>query len=103
MKRRSLVVTPQARRDLLDIAAWYRDNLGPSAAAKVAKTLRAGLETACAITPEAARRPDLPDGFLRVVAKTHLIIFQIDGEVTRVVRVVHGSRDLPGLLGADKA
>lgn len=45
--------------------------------------------------------PDLPEGYFRVVAKAHLIIFQIEGDVTRIVRIVHGARDIPALLAPE--
>jgi plasmid stabilization system protein ParE len=98
MKRRRLVVSPQAQRDIAVITGWYRREMGPAAAASALKTLRAGIVAATRINPESARREDLPDGYFRVVAKAHLVIFQIGGGETRIVRVVHGARDVPPLL-----
>jgi plasmid stabilization system protein ParE len=96
--RRSLVVTAQARRDLTAIVDWYRTELGSRAAAKALRSIRAGFVAATRIEPSAAQRADLPEGYYRVVAKAHLVIFQIVGDETRIVRVVHGARDLPPLL-----
>lgn len=98
MKRRRLVVTPQAHRDLLSIVAWYRHEMGPATAAKTLRSLRAGMVAATGISRQAARREDLPDGYFRVVAKAHLVIFKIDGDEVQIVRVVHASRDIPPLL-----
>ncbi len=98
MKRRRLVVTPQAHRDLHAIVAWYRKELGAATAAKALKSIRAGFIAATGISRMAARRDDLPEGFYRVVAKAHLVIFRIEGDEVQVVRVVHGSRDVPPLL-----
>jgi plasmid stabilization system protein ParE len=97
MKRR-LVVTPRARREFLAIVEWYRSELGAGAAAKVARSLRTGIEAATRINPEAATREDLPEGYYRVVARAHLVIFRIEGDKIRVYRIVHGARDLPSLL-----
>ena len=99
MKARRLVVTPQAQRDIAATVEWYRSELGPAAAAKVLRTLRAGLVAATRIDEAAARRTDLPEGYYRVVAKAHLVVFQVVGSEARVIRVVHGARDLPHLLG----
>lgn len=98
MKRRRLVVTPQAHRDLHAILEWYRKELGAAAAAKALRSIRAGFVAATGISRAAARRDDLPAGFYRVVAKAHLVIFRIEGKEVQVVRIVHGSRDIPPLL-----
>lgn len=93
MTPRCLIVAPQARRDMADVIAWYHANLGATAASKVARTLQAGVRATQTIKASAAARPDLPDGYFRVVAKAHLIICQLDGETSRVVRIIHGARD----------
>lgn len=98
MKQRLLVVTPQARRDLLAIVEWYRVEMGAAAAAKAARTIKAGFVAAARIHATAAQREDLPEGYYRVVARSHLVIFQIMGDETCIVRIVHGSRDVPPLL-----
>lgn len=96
--QRRLVVTPRAQRDIAGIVDWCRQEMGSAAAAKTLRTLRAGLVAATQIDEAAARRSDLPNGYLRVVAKAHLVIFQIAGDEARIVRVVHGARDMPGAL-----
>lgn len=98
MKRRRLVVTPQAHRDLHAIVVWYRKELGAATAAKALRSIRAGFIAATGISRAAARRDDLPEGYYRVVAKAHLVIFRIENDEAQVVRVVHGSRDIPPLL-----
>jgi plasmid stabilization system protein ParE len=100
VKRRKLLISPRARRDLLSIRDWYRDAFGPATAAKAVRTLRAGLRAATTISLTAASRPDLPDGYYRVVAKAHLVIFQVRGGASYVVRIVHGARDLPVALSS---
>jgi plasmid stabilization system protein ParE len=68
--------------------------LGPRAAAKVARTLQAGIRACSRIQLSQAKRTDLPEGYFRVVAKTHLIVFQIEADTARVVRILHGARDI---------
>jgi plasmid stabilization system protein ParE len=98
MKRRGLIVAPQARRDFIAIVDWYRKAVGGRSAAKVTRTLQAGLLATRSISLSAATRADLPDGYYRVIAKVHLVIFRIEGSDARVVRIIHGARDIPGAL-----
>ena len=99
MKRR-FEVAPQARRDLAGILSWYRAEMGASAALKVATTIRNRLRSlesgklkGSAIWPEAP-------GYFRVVARKHVIIFKVLPDRLRVVRIVHGGRDIPALLAS---
>jgi plasmid stabilization system protein ParE len=98
MRARRLIVTPRAKRDIARIIAWYKEHLGARAAAKASRTIKASLLATRTITAEAASRPDLPRGFYRVVARVHLVIFQIEGDTARVIRVVHGARDVPAAM-----
>lgn len=98
MKPRRLAVTPQAQRDLAAIVAWYRRELGALAAAKAARSIQAGVRAAARIELSRARREDLPEGFFRVVAKTHLVIFEIENDTAKIIRILHGARDIAALL-----
>ncbi len=98
MKPRRLLVAPRAQRDLNVIIAWYRREMGALAAAKALRTIRAGIQATTRISLTQAVRTDLPEGFYRVVAKTHLILFRVEGGIAQVVRIVHAARDIKGLL-----
>ncbi len=95
MKRR-LEVTPQARRDLVAIIDWYRQNLGARAALKVARTIQARL-----LAMEAGRAAGdyLTEGSLhkRIVARKHVIVVHEREGLMRIVRIVHGSQDLDAI------
>ena len=99
---RRFEVAPQARRDLANIISWYRDEMGASAALKVATTIRARLRSlesgklkGSEILPEAP-------GYFRVVARKHVIIFKVLPDMLQVVRIVHGARDIPALLASGR-
>lgn len=98
MKPRQLSVTPQAARDFNAIIAWYRDELGAKAAAKAARTIQAGIRATTRISLSQAARPDLPEGYFRVIAKTHIVVFQADEHGARVVRILHAARDIATIL-----
>lgn len=102
MKPRKLLVTPQASRDFTAIVTWYKQELGARAAAKVVRTLRAGIRACCRVPLSQAKRADLPEGFFRVVAKTHIIVFRIEENTARIVRILHGARDLSAALQEGK-
>jgi len=76
-----------------NIVARYRQTMGPSAAAKVTRSLAAGVRATARISRQAATRRDFPEGYFRVVAKGHLVIFQIENDTSRIVRIIHAARD----------
>lgn len=98
MKPRRLAVTPQAQRDLTTIIAWYRRELGALAASKAARSIQAGVRAATRIELARARREDLPEGYFRIVAKNHLVIFRVENDTAKIVRILHGARDIAALL-----
>lgn len=98
MKPRKILVTPQASRDLNTILAWYKREFGPRTTAKVARTLQAGIRACSRVQLSHAARADLPEGYYRVAAKTHIIVFRIDADAARIVRILHGARDIAAAL-----
>ncbi len=99
MKTAGFRLSPAARADLRRIRAWYKRELGPGAGAKVLQAIAQGfIQLQHGVSLEGATRPDLPLGVYRVVAKRHLILFEMDGNVALVLRIVHGARDLPSAL-----
>ncbi len=97
MKPRRLPVTPRAQRELRE-----SQHLGAKAALKALRSIQSGIRATTRISIPQATRPDLPEGYFRVVAKTHLVIFQIEGDAAKVVRLLHGARDISVLLGEPK-
>lgn len=97
--RRRLLLSPRAAADLEEIAAYIaRDN--PVRAAGFVAELEAKCR-AVAETPELyPARTDLAPG-LRIAAHGRYLVLYRDlpGESTvRVERVLHGARNLPGLI-----
>jgi len=95
MKRR-LDVTPQARRDMAAILDWYRENLGARAALKVAHTIRSRLK---ALEAGRVRGAELvaESRYMRIVAKSHIVIFLSEADAIKIVRIVHGAQDLEAI------
>jgi toxin ParE1/3/4 len=87
-----VVWSPQSQDDLATLIAYYRD-LGSDFGFKTA-------EMAVGATHLLARQPKLgpviEDTIFRKwrIARTnHILVYRLDGERLRVVRVVHGSQD----------
>jgi toxin ParE1/3/4 len=94
------VLSPRARRDLLEAANWIAKN-NPTAAT--------GLRVAVV---DAARRigdhpqigklqPDLADGpiyFLPLTAFPYVLVYRLDHDPPLILRVLHGARNLPEVL-----
>lgn len=96
---RRLLLSPRAAADLEELAEYIaRDN--PERAA----TFVAQLEATCravAATPDLyPAREDLAPGLRMAVHGRYLVLYRdLPGEdIVRVERVLHGARDLPGLL-----
>jgi len=91
-------IAPRARRDLIEIG----DYLERVAGSRTALRWMTRIETKAlglATQPySGAEDPEL-GGRRRVLVRPYLIIYRIvSGERVRIVRIVHGARDLPTLL-----
>lgn len=94
------VLSPQARRDLLDAIRWIaRDN--PAAA----RALRDGVAKAAERIGEhvhvGGHRPDLADApyrFLTLTGFPYVIVYNSARRPPLIIRILHGARDLPEVL-----
>lgn len=88
---------PQAIRDVDDI--WLHiaaDN--PAAATRMAERLSAGVAR-LADFPESGRtRPEIGAGARSVVVGRYLVLYRVSGDCVDIVRVIHGAREITGLL-----
>lgn len=96
MKRR-LDVTPQARRDVAAILEWYREHLGAKAALKVAQTLRSRIAS---LAEGRVRGADAvaASSYMRVVARKHVVVFLLEADAIKIVRIVHSAQDLEAIV-----
>jgi toxin ParE1/3/4 len=95
MKRYRL--TPEAEKDL-DQISDYIANDNPQAALR----LLGRIEERCqrlAEMPETGRaRDELAEGLRSGIVGNYVIFYRLDDEGIQVIRVLHGSRDLPSLF-----
>jgi toxin ParE1/3/4 len=96
---RLLVVSPRARADLHEIAGYIaRDN--PARAASFVAELEAKCRLVAAMPGLYPAREDLAPGLRMAGHRRYLIFYRVlpAPDVVRIERVLHGARDLPGLL-----
>lgn len=90
-------LTPEADRDIDDIAEYIAEN-NPVEALQLVRSIRQRCQ-ALAEMPETGRsREELAPGLRSSHLGRYLIFFRPDPEGIEVVRVVHGSRDIPKLF-----
>lgn len=96
MKRR-LVVSPEARSDLVEI--WrYLGARGIRATGRVMQQIRARFQTLIEFPESGIRREELRAGLRSFPVGNYVIFyFIIDGGV-EIVRVLHGRRDIEAIL-----
>lgn len=95
------VFSPQARRDVLDAVHWIvADNPG------AARAFRATVEKAAIRLGEypllgrvCSKLADAPVRFLPLTSFPYVLIYDAKATTPLVLRVLHGARDLPELLG----
>ena len=96
--KRGVVLSPLARRDLLDI--WESIATDDRAAAdRVVGAVEEAVANLCAMPQMGHVRDDLADRSHRFwPVGRYLIVYHHDTKPLEVVRVLHGARDVAGLL-----
>ncbi len=88
---------PAAERDLDEIYLYVATDSIKAADGVLTRLLNA--EQRLLDFPEMGQaRPDLRPGLRHWPVGNYLILYRIDADAITVVRVIHGARDLPGLL-----
>jgi toxin ParE1/3/4 len=89
-----LIIAPEAEADLLDIFAYIAvDN--PTAAKRLIDILLARMRWIAATGFAGQPREELAAGLRSFVYRERCIFYRISDKQIRVVRVLHGRRDLP--------
>lgn len=98
MKRARLVLAPKARADLFDIDSYLAER-NPLAAERLLERLIQAMQTITRM-PQIGRMCDdlgLPS-VRRFVIESHHIFYVVDKQTIKIVRVIHGRRDVPTVL-----
>jgi len=89
-----IIYANAANSDLHEIARYFRTTAGDVAAEAVINEILETAET-LAVRPTRLRlRNELSSGLRGLSAGNYMIFYHIDGDVVRIVRILHGSRDI---------
>ena len=92
------ILNPHAQRDIRDIREFIADR-SPAAAGRLMTRLTANFRSLAANPFLGRERPDLgPDLRSFPVENNYIIIYSLSGAGIEIIRVLHGSRDLPTLF-----
>jgi len=100
---RRYLITSNAEQDLDEIKAYLVRQGGKRVAQRVLREIREALRFPAA-SPEAGhRREDLTDAPLKFWAVfSYLIAYDPAKRPIEILNVIHGSRDVPGILQEDR-
>lgn len=94
-----LDVSQAARADLIEIRAYSRRTWGNARATTYLNRLREATRSLARGELSGQRADDVRPDVRRLVVGSHVIWFRIEGEVLRVIRVLHQSRDAGRWVG----
>lgn len=101
MRKGSFVVTAKAKADLEMIARYLLEHAGESVAHAVLNEMHRDIAL-LALFPQLAPRRPHPLANARIWPRyPYLIVYADRGQTIRILRVLHGARDLPRLLDED--
>jgi toxin ParE1/3/4 len=95
MKR--LVFAPAARDDLMAIGLYIADD-NPSGAERLVAELEAKARDLAAWPQSHPARDDISPGLRAAVHGRYLLLYRDLEDEVRIVRIVHGARDLPRIF-----
>lgn len=99
MRLYRVVLSPEAKGDLLDIYDWVADRASPAVALAYVERIEAHLQGFEHGAERGHRRDDLRPG-LRVAGfeRRVTIAFTVEGDRATILRLAYGGRDLEGLI-----
>ena len=100
-RRRRVVWSPEADRDLLDIWAYYARVASPEIADNLLREIDRVGEGIGENPLLSRQRDELLPGLRSVIVRPHVIFFRIRDSVVEVIRVLHGRRDFPAIFGRE--
>lgn len=90
---------PEARRDLADIFHYIAEH-DPAAADRMLDRIYEAAARLGSYPKSGRERPEVGDGARSLVVGQYLIFHRVRPDSVEIARVVHGARDLTGLLDA---
>jgi toxin ParE1/3/4 len=88
-----LELAEEANRDLHAIYLYCKETWGSARARTYVQDIKAHFRQLAQSEVSGTKADDIAPGLRRLVSGSHVIWFRVEGEVLRVIRVLHGSRD----------
>ena len=89
----SLVLSPKAKQDLVDIHRYTVENWGDSQAVRYTTGLKQAVQDVLRARAKGAVRPELGEGLRSVHCEKHVIFYRQRDNTIQIVRVLHGRQD----------
>ena len=70
----------------------------PAAATRMVERLAAGVARLADFPESGPARPEIGAGARSIVVGRYLVLYRITGKYVEIVRVIHGAREITGLL-----
>ena len=94
---KTIVLRRSADRDLDDIYDWIAAD-DPVAAERHVRRIVAAAKRLAAFSESGRARPEIGEGARSLVVGRYLVLYRIERERVEIVRIVHGAREVGGLL-----
>ena len=94
-----IIVLPAARDDPRDIWRFGVITWGEAQADRYSDTLDAAINGLDVLPYRGPAADEVSQGLRRLVVRSHVVFYRVEGEAVRVVRVLHGSRDAGRWVG----
>jgi toxin ParE1/3/4 len=98
---RSVRHTERARRDLIDIWNYFDEVGAPAAGEKLLRKIARTLDMLSALPESAPLRPELRPDMRSFPVSRYILYFDYSATELRLIRVVHGARDITSDLFED--
>jgi antitoxin ParD1/3/4 len=99
---RRYILAPQAARDLVQIWRYVKREVGREAADRVESVIRTKCVYLASFPGAGHWRHDLTSADVRFLAVySYLIVYRPDTKPLQVVAILHGSRDVAGILSEE--
>jgi toxin ParE1/3/4 len=96
---KKILRTKRARQDLIDIWRHVAED-SPEAGDGLLDAIDAKCQLLASHPSLGPERNDIREGLRYIRAGQYLVLYQVAGQAVRIVRVLHGRRDLHGVFSA---
>jgi toxin ParE1/3/4 len=94
---RPVVYSARARTDILEIWTWLAENSGVPVGDLVLDRIEKRISELSFFPEMGPRRPDIDEAARMLVVQRWLVLYAVDEDAVRIIRIIDGSADLRGV------